>query len=296
MKIMPFFNLQETTQKKCSSNKISRDNISFQAFDPTTLIIYKIIKMGAEGIREINSNSKKVSLLKRIRSDAEGFFGFNHKTELASCVRSIQTISRLPDNFYSKRGSFDDYVPFVCDIRDNFTENISKIPDNNICLIHTKIDFINSLFNNGHEATINLVKLFQQLDDKYYGLLKQEIIDKCFFSPLFNSIRDNPNPNCNTHILLFQKGSPTNSRGFLRTPNGYSQLMFDTSSSWKRNKIGHAFCNLELLSTLDKDRHSPYIKARTPIINKNKECLQYSNADWDKIELYNKYIEPLLNL
>ena len=295
MKIMPISNLPETPRKKCSLNEVSNNNISFQALDPTTLIIYKIIKMGADGIREIRSNSKKISLLKRIKSDAEGFFWHNNKTELTSCVRSIQAISRLPNNFYNKRGTFDDCVSFVCDIRNDFTADISKIPDNNVSLIHTKIDFINSLFNNGHEITKNLVELFQQLDDKYYGLFKQEIMDKCFFSPLYNSIRDNPHPEYDTHIHLFD-GYPTNSRGFLKALNGCDSLMFETSSPRKRNEIGHAFCNLTLLSTLDKARHSPYIKSRAPIINKNKECLQYGNADWKNIELYYKYIEPLQNL
>ena len=287
MKIMPVSNSLGVPQKKHSSEYFSYNNISFQAFDPTTLIICKIIRMGVDGIREMRLDSKKSSLIERIVSDANELFWYNRSTELDSCVRSVQAISRLPDNFYYNS---------VSRIRDDFTENISKIPDSNVNLIHTKKDFINSLFNNGHEITKNLVKLFPQLDDKYYGLFKQEILDKCFFSPLFNGMRDNPNPNSNTHILLFQKGHPTNSRGFLENLNGCASLMFEASSPRKRNEIGHAFCNLELLSTLDKNRHSLYIKTRAPIINKNKECLQYCNADWEKIELYSKYIEPLRNL
>lgn len=265
-------------------NKPQNKNVSMKGLDPMTLIISRIIRMGVAGVQDIQRSSKKASLLRRLIDDSYSNF-------LDDMVPSYQAISKLPDSFYTQQGFWDTYVPILSHIRQDFIKRLSQIPDSRAELIHTKKDFINSLFNNGHEITIEFRDCFSELNDNCYRSFKQEIMDKCFFSPQFNSMRKNCASIC--HKELYEH---INDGGYFR--DRHPEHMIQRVTTEQRAKAtGQAYCNLKLLATLDRDLYKPYFNARASIINKNKDYLK--NRDdfcYFKPYAYDELIGPLLDL
>jgi len=263
-------------------NKPQNTSVSMKGLDPTTLIIYKIIKMGADGARDIQRSSKKASLLRRLIDDT-------CTGNIDNTVRSIQAIAKLPDSFYAQQGSFDTCVPILSHLRQNLLDCVAEIPDSNATYIHTKKDYINSLFNNGHEITKKFRDFFGELDDGYYRLFKQEILDKCFFSPQFNSMRKS----C-ASMDFEEFYNHHRFGGCFRDQCGH-QISHIAPTEQIAKATGRAYCNLKLLETLDRDIYKSYFNARASIINKNKDYLK-NKDDFSTFSPYDEVIGPLLDL
>ena len=70
---------------------------------------------------------------------------------------------------------------------------------------------------------------------------------------------------------------------------------YTAKNTQQNNEIDHAYCNLALLSTLDKVRHRSYFKTRASIINENKDYLRRVLYKYNTPK-YEKTLGPLLNI
>ena len=273
MRIQPVYSnvyCNNNSRVRKTTNNNADSNISYKGI-PTTLILLA----AKEGVSAIKSRHKVrylVELEKCLNSnDAEKF------------IAGAKAMSKTPDSYYHGQGwasltsnFMDKDLEHVDNLRQRYLLQIDKISDNNHFNLQVKKDFINSLFENGHEINKDFIKQFRKLKDSLYKSFKEEIVDIALFSARYNQKR----------IEEFWDESWGFNDWHTALPSDYTWSCQPFSLDLLKGKAHYtdhkreicsltvAFDNLKLASTLDKNIYSSYLNSRRGRISQHQQILE----------------------
>ena len=285
MRIQPVYSNVYCNNNLQTKNKPSY-NISCKSLESVlfTLVI-------REGIGALKSqNKKKFKYLYELQNSICG-----DRNE--HFIAAVKAISKTPDSLYSYdkitfreelardlSGFSSKLKHYLPGMRQIALGKLHKIPDSSYYNIQAKKDFVNSLFENGHEVNRDLVAQFSMMDSSLYNSFKEEAVSTCFYSTRYNQQRLNDDSrsfysmtalpeDTNYGITWGGAMQPLYSQYLYEIDKEKSSITYKDKMRLVRQRL-IAFDNLKLASTLDKDASKGFFARNRERINQHKQILE----------------------